>query len=150
MRLIPFFALAMLMLSGCERVRVRGQDYPDGKPKSREGFVILNGDTLPHGLKTTWYPNGIRESVESYVDGFLQGYSLHWHPNGRLKAIERYAYGELNGQAKYWDEAGNLIGCSDEKSGDCLVASFLDPEPERLVAGPDTVVAGPEGASSAR
>jgi hypothetical protein len=147
MRLIPLSVVAMLLLSACEPARIRDQSYADGTPKSREGFVILRGDTLTHGLRTTWYPNGVRASVESYAYGYLQGYSLHWHPNGRLSAVERYAYGDPDGQAKYWDEEGRLIGCSDETARDCLMASFLDPDPERLAVRPDVDGPGPESLS---
>ncbi|MBW8890010.1 MAG: hypothetical protein JF616_19820 [Fibrobacteres bacterium] len=139
--LIPFSALALLILAGCERVRIREHAYPDGTPKSREGFVIRHGDTLPQGLRTTWYPNGQRESVEAYVDGYLQGYSLHWNPNGRLRSVERFSDGERDGQAKFWDEDGGLVACYDCKARDCLLASSRNPEPERLVARP----VGPNG-----
>ena len=142
MTLIPFSALVILFLAGCERVRVRDQAFPDGTPKSRQGFVIHHGDSLPHGLRTSWYPNGKRESVEAYVDGYLQGYSLHWYANGRLRSVEHFSDGERDGQAKYWDEAGSLVGCYDSKAGDCLLATSPNPEPERLVARPG----GPSGA----
>jgi hypothetical protein len=145
MRLIPFTALAILFLAGCERVRVRDQAYPDGTPKSREGLVVRHGDTLLHGLRTSWYPNGKRESVEAYVDGYLQGYSLHWHPNGRLRSAEHFWNGEPDGQAKFWDEDGSLVACYDGKARDCLLASYRNPEPERLVARPGSPAgAGPE------
>jgi len=137
MRLIPISALAILMLAGCERIRIREQAYPDGTPRSREGFVIRLGDTLPHGLRTSWYPDGQRESVEAYVDGYLQGYSLRWHPNGRLRSVEHFSDGERDGQAKYWDEDGSLVGCYDGKARDCLLACSRGPEPERLVSRPD-------------
>ncbi len=129
-------------LAGCERIRIREQAYPDGAPKAREGIVIRHGDTLPHGLRTTCYPGGRRESAEAYVDGYLQGYALRWHPNGRLRSVEHFSDGERDGQAKYWDEDGSLAGCYDGNARDCLLACSRDPEPERLVSRPDG--AGPE------
>lgn len=144
MKLIPLSALALLILSGCERIRVRESAYPDGTPKAREGFVIRHGDTLPHGLRTSWYPDGRRESVEAYVDGYLQGYVLRWHPNGRLRSVEHFTDGERDGRAKYWDEDGRLVGCYDGKARDCLASAFPDGEPERMAARPGRGDAGPE------
>lgn len=133
MRYSPFVVLAILFLCGCERVRVRGNAYSNGTPEASEGFVIRQGDTLRQGLRITWYPDGRRESAESYVDGYLQGYVLHWYPNGRLKSVEHYAQGEGDGQAKFWDADGSLEACYDSHARDCLLAASGDSDPERWV-----------------
>ena len=136
MRYFPCAALAVLFLFGCERVRVREEEYPGGAPKASEGFVIRQGDTLRQGLRIAWYPDGRLESAEAYVHGYLQGYVLQWHPNGRLKSVEHYANGESDGQAKYWDADGTLEACYDSHARDCLLAASGDSNPERWVARP--------------
>lgn len=129
-------ALSALLFLACERIHTRQEAYPDGSPKSSEGFVDRHGARLRQGLRTTCYPGGQRASVEAYADGYLQGYVLRWHPNGRLRSVEHFADGERDGQAQYWDEGGTPIGCYDAKAGDCLARMPGAGDPDRLAAHP--------------
>lgn len=138
--LIPalILALAGLGLAGCRRVETGEETYPGGGPKTRFAFVRnANGDTVRHGPAITWYPGGQKESMETYVDGSLQGYVLRWYPDGRLESAEHFTDGVRDGQAKYWDAAGGLAACYDARAGDCLhAAAPRDPNPGRMAEGP--------------
>lgn len=116
-------ALAALCLGACRPTEQRREYYPDGRLKSQSSFARGLGDeSLRHGLQSAWYPDGAKESLEAYVEGYRQGYSIHWYPNGRLRSVEHFTDGERDGRAKYWDESGALAACYDGAAGDCLRA----------------------------
>lgn len=120
---------ASLSLAACVRTEVRETGYPDGIRKNRA--VYLRGsDNAPsggapvrHGVQLSWYPDGGRESMESFVAGYRQGYSFRWHPDGKPESVEHYADGVRVGQAKYWDAGGALVACIDESGRNCAAGS---------------------------
>ena len=64
-------------------------------------------------------PDGTKESMETYVAGYRQGYAFRWHANGRMKSVEHFTDGRRDGQAKFWDEAGRIIACFAPEGAGC-------------------------------
>jgi hypothetical protein len=98
---------------------------PPGNPveretKSLESFEVRHGDTLLHGLRTVWYPDGRPESSERFIHGRRQGYAIRWYAGGQMRSVEHYTDGEADGQVLYWNAQGNPVSCYDAESGDCL------------------------------
>ena len=135
----PLIAAAALLLglSACSKAQIREERYPSGALKSQAAFLRLSGDTeVRHGLRVEWYPSGRKSSLETWVHGYLQGYSMRWHPNGRMESVEHFTDGVRDGQSKVWDEAGNLIACTAHDAGDCRqdladAQSWQPPKAER-------------------
>jgi antitoxin component YwqK of YwqJK toxin-antitoxin module len=128
---------AALCLSACDRIQARQEFYPDGTRQSLENYEVRQGDTLLHGLRTVWYPDGKPESSERFIHGRRQGYAIRWDASGRMRSVEHYADGEADGQAMYWDPQGNLATCYDAEYGDCLrTAAASARETDRLAARP--------------
>lgn len=120
-------ALCVAALSACSQTQIREERYQDGIMKSQAVFVRRTGDALiRHGIQMAWYPTGGKESMETFVDGYRQGYAFRWHANGRMKSIEHYTDGMRDGQAKFWDEAGNVVACFTPDAADCMRASAAD------------------------
>lgn len=113
-----FFCICFCACSGTE---VRETAYPDGVRKSRTVLLRGSGQSpVRHGVQISWYPDGGRESMESFVNGYRQGYAFRWHPDGKPESVEHFADGIRSGQAKYWDATGALVGCVNESGRDCL------------------------------
>jgi antitoxin component YwqK of YwqJK toxin-antitoxin module len=144
MRILARSALAaaaafclLFCLLACDRVQEREEYYPDGTRKSLENYEVREGDTLLHGLRTVWYPDGKPESSERFIHGRRQGYAIRWHENGQMRSVEHYTDGEADGQAMSWDGQGGLLSCYDAESGDCLrTAGGTARGTERLAARP--------------
>lgn len=120
---------AALSLAACVRTEVRETPYADGIRKNRAVYLRgsdktpAGGAPVRHGVQLSWYPDGGRESMESFVAGYRQGYSFRWHPDGRPESVEHYVDGIRVGQAKYWDMNGALVACIDESGRDCAAGS---------------------------
>jgi hypothetical protein len=111
---------ASLSLGACVRTEVFEWEYADGVRKTRAVYLSGSGGSpVRHGVQLSWYPDGGRESMESFVSGYRQGYSFRWHPDGSPESVEHYADGVRVGQAKYWDVRGALVACIDESGRDC-------------------------------
>lgn len=128
---------AALCLLACDRAQVREGYYPDGTRHWLENYEVRQGDTLLHGLRTVWYPDGTPESSERFLHGNRQGYAIQWHASGQMRSVEHYVDGEADGQAMYWDGMGNLVSCFDAEAADCSrTAAVTARETDRLAARP--------------
>jgi hypothetical protein len=65
-----------------------------------------NGD-VPYGKCITWYENGGKESVKSYVDGMLNDTVQKWYENGRPSSLIFYKRNVPDGIYKTWFESGS-------------------------------------------
>jgi antitoxin component YwqK of YwqJK toxin-antitoxin module len=62
---------------------------------------------LPHGTKTTWYPNEKLKSTVEFSDGIKNGPFVYYWQNGKLKEKGNYINGELDGLHEAYYENGN-------------------------------------------
>jgi hypothetical protein len=119
--------LAATVLCACSETQVREERYLDGARKSRAVFMRKPDDALRrHGVQMTWYPSGERESMETYVDGYQQGYAIRWYPGGAMKSVEHYTDGMKDGKARFWDEDGRMIACYDADGLECTGSASAD------------------------
>ncbi len=137
-RVLVSVIFAGLGLMACSQTQVREEFYPDGARKSQAMFTRKSDNAcLRHGVQSTWYPGGERESMESYVNGYREGYAFRWHPNGKLKSLEHFTDGIRDGQAKFWDGEGRLVACFNPDAEDCLRPSAGESEgPSQLASRP--------------
>jgi hypothetical protein len=129
-RAIPAFSV--LALAACRAPEVREERHPDGKIKSSSFHLAREAGEVLHGARQTWHPSGARASLDVYVYGYLQGYSLRWDEGGRLRSLVRYVDGLPDGEARSWDARGNLVLCRTAGGGDCLAE-------DGRAAGPESV-----------
>ena len=124
-------------LSACSRSEFREERYVNGSLKSKDAFMIAADHALiRHGIQLAWYPEGGKESMETYVIGYRQGYSFRWYPNGRMKSVEHFTDGRRDGQAKFWDEAGRITACFTPEGADCTRALAAEASASRLALTP--------------
>ena len=76
-----------------ELTDVRGEDFPDGRPKSR---ITFRGDD-PHGLAQEWWPNGRLHWEVTYRNGKRHGTLRMWYETGQLESIREYVDGKKHG-----------------------------------------------------
>ena len=98
--LAAFSSLASL--TACVGTQVSETEYADGVRKTRAVYLSGTGGALDggapvrHGVQLSWYPDGGRESMESFIAGSRQGYSFRWHPDGSPESVEHYVDGARN------------------------------------------------------
>lgn len=138
-RIAALAALASWNLSACDGLPIRATSYPEGGRRMLATYEVVHGDSVLHGLRTVWYPDGTPESSERYVHGRRQGYAIEWHANGQMRSVQHYTDGEPDGQAMYWNAQGTLTSCYDAESGDCLRTAGAAPGTSR---GMDRLAAG--------
>ena len=109
---------AALAMGACSRLETIEEHYADGLPKSRSTYMHMSDDALlPNGVQLTWYPDGVKESMTTYVNGYRQGYAFRWHADGRVQSLEHYTNGLRDGHVLHWDDAGNLLACLNAEEG---------------------------------
>ena len=79
--------------------------FPDGKPRW-QGY---KKEGINHGRYTLWYDNGRKRMEGTYENGKKQGLSTSWHPNGAKWQHQLHVAGQPKGTWKTWDPKGNLI-----------------------------------------
>lgn len=79
--------------------------FPDGKPRW-QGY---KKEGINHGKYTMWYENGRKRMEGSYENGQKHGRSISWHPNGARWQHKFYDFGEPKGTWSTWDNQGNLL-----------------------------------------
>jgi antitoxin component YwqK of YwqJK toxin-antitoxin module len=108
----------LVFITACSGDFVREERYGDGSLKTRSAFIRKSdGALLRHGVRMAWYPSGEKESMETYINGYRQGYSFRWHRNGKLKSLERYTGGIRDDKADILDEAGALAAIRNPDGG---------------------------------
>lgn len=80
---------------------------------TRENY--LDGEL--HGLKTTYYPNGIIAEEIAYENGKKQGVNNYYSPANVLLKKLIYTNDQLHGPAKHYDASGQLIIDGQYKDG---------------------------------
>ena len=137
--LLPAAAVALLIgFSSCTGTQIREERYGDGSRKSQASFARKSDNAyLRHGVQIEWHPSGKKAAMETYVNGYRQGYAFLWHDNGKLKSLVHYTDGIQDGQSKYWDGNGNLVACFSRDAEDCLLPVALENHaPNRLAVKP--------------
>jgi antitoxin component YwqK of YwqJK toxin-antitoxin module len=75
------------------------------------------GKDQKHGLCTTWYKNGQKETEGQYVNDVPVGHVTWWHENGQ-KAVEgQYANGDRIGSWTWWHQNGQKAVSGDFVKG---------------------------------
>lgn len=69
--------------------------YKDGSPKKIGNAKNIIPFVVYEGEVTNFYTNGVKASVENYVNNQLIGNSFYFHPNGKLKEQRFYFKNEL-------------------------------------------------------
>lgn len=99
--------------------------WPNGKPKLEH--IQLKGDTIKvinydsdgliksqgkmlgetrEGRWYTYYPNGIKWSLNSFEGGIKHGEYKTWHRNGQLNISGHYTMGATTGKWMFYDSTG--------------------------------------------
>ncbi len=73
-----------------------------------------------HGRWTTFFPSGGKSAEEDYLDGVLQGPSVHWHEGGGVKERGSHRDGKRHGTWETFDEAGRRTAETEYEEGKIL------------------------------
>jgi len=135
----------LLVLSACERIETRTENYPDGALKARWEVTVSkegehkNGvseefwenkrpksivnflDDKEHGVYRAYHVNGKMEAEIFFIEGNMHGDFKEWYDNGNKKRFADYKEGKLHGKLKTWDSSGNLVAAATFKDGSCTV-----------------------------
>ena len=79
--------------------------------------------------QVSYYGNGQRRSLRTYVDGQPHGDAEEWHPDGTPAARGRYEHGLRAGEWSFWLEGGAL---DHERSGLYVEGRRVGPAGDRL------------------
>ena len=110
-----------------QRLAKKIETHPNGQTKSEGTYLFARevlktnydwwngtvtttaqkeGKDQKHGLCTTWYKNGQKETEGQYVNDLPVGHFTWWHSNGQ-KAVEgQYASGDRVGSWTWWHQNG--------------------------------------------
>ena len=96
--------------------------FPDGKPRWQGN----KKEGLNHGKFTMWYENGRKRMEGIYDNGQKHGRSMSWHPNGTKWQHKFYHLGQPRGTWITWDARGNLLSKEihekpSEENGSALI-----------------------------
>jgi hypothetical protein len=70
---------------------------------------VYGDDSLPTGLWTTYWQNGLKQSEGRYQSGKKSGKWMHWHDNGQVSQQGNYTDGLKNGFWQYWEQDGSFM-----------------------------------------
>jgi antitoxin component YwqK of YwqJK toxin-antitoxin module len=102
---------ACLAAVSCTKVRIREAWYGNGAVRTTSQFIgEADSAAILHGAQISWYPDGKKEAMDIYVNGYQQGYAYRWYPDGGLKSVEHFTDGASDGQTRRWEESGALAG----------------------------------------
>lgn len=81
------------------------------------GLRKLGGDKVRHGVWTTYYENGNKESEAEYREGLLHGTERHWSKNGQIISEVNSRFGKRHGEFKRWTADGTLAFAGSYDNG---------------------------------
>jgi antitoxin component YwqK of YwqJK toxin-antitoxin module len=96
-----FFLFIVYLASSCERKEIH-ETYGNGNLKR----VCRLSNGLRNGLCTSYYENGSKASVNTYVNDTLHGNSVYFHRNGTLNCEVHFEHGQKSGVVHYYDSLG--------------------------------------------
>lgn len=106
-----------------ERISLKGDTievisyYENYKIHTRGLVVNRNGADVKVGSWDTFYPNGLKWSLNSFSSGITDGKYQTWHPNGTIKIIGHYSNGIETGVWKFLDSTGVVVKEFDATPG---------------------------------
>lgn len=137
-KLVLSLFIILTIVVSCNRVKTTPEikeTYADGKPKvvmeytaNEHGEKKLHKEThyFPgekkyiegeyddaserHGVWTSWYENGQKNSQVKYSDGKEDGDYDVWHPNGKHYIKGHYKMGDRVGVWTFYDTLGQVTG----------------------------------------
>lgn len=80
--------------------------------KYPNGTLQVKGEVLQgkrHGIWTTWRPNGMKWSENTYNLGVLEGKTVSYYENGQVHYIGYYKNDEKEGKWIFFNEEGEQI-----------------------------------------
>ena len=128
-----FYLLMIVALISCQPKEYwrETDQFPTGKPRIMQRYVIDNGDTVITGLKVlyengnvfqegdvkdnekhgvwkSYYEDGKPWSETRFKDGLADGPSKTWYKNGQLRYTGYFKAGEKSGTWMWYDVNGKL------------------------------------------
>lgn len=97
------------MAATSQPVQTEEQRSDDGRLRlQRSYYVDKNGQKVPHGPETTWFPNGQRACLVSYRDGKLEGLLTEWSASGQKLREGLFLDNKETGLWQGWQPSGEL------------------------------------------
>ena len=106
-----------------ERISLKGDTiecisyYENFKIHTRGMVINRNGSDVKIGRWDTFYPNGLKWSLNSFSSGITDGKYQTWHPNGTINIIGHYSNGVETGVWKFLDSTGVVVKEFDATPG---------------------------------
>ncbi len=83
--------------------------YPNGQKQTQGEFR----NDVPVGKFIWWHENGQRQAQGEYVNGTQQGTWITWYSNGQRESKTEYQQGDRVGQTLRWKADGTLVDIQD-------------------------------------
>jgi len=106
-----------------ERVYLKGDTvevisyYDNFKIQTRGKVVNRDGSDLKIGCWDTFYPDGMKWSLNYFSNGVNDGKYQTWHPNGVVKILGHYSHGFETGVWQFSDTTGVVVREFDATPG---------------------------------
>jgi antitoxin component YwqK of YwqJK toxin-antitoxin module len=98
-----------------ERVYLKGDTveilsyYDNFKIQTRGRVVNIDGSDLKIGCWDTFYPDGMKWSLNCFSNGVTDGKYQTWHPNGAVNILGHYSQGIKTGVWQFSDSTGVVV-----------------------------------------
>lgn len=137
------FVSVFFVLTACDRIEIRKEEYPNGALKARWEVTVSSGeeskngvseefwdnkrpksivnfvDDKEHGVYRAYHKNGKMEAEIYFLNGAMDGDYKEWYDNGNKKRFAKYDEGKLDGKVKTWDVNENLVASAKFSDGNC-------------------------------
>jgi len=65
-----------------------------------------------HGVRTTWWENGLMQGEETWVHGVMQGRSTTWYESGAVESLTNFVNGQFDGICRTFTLTGAPLSVS--------------------------------------
>ena len=79
--------------------------------------ILRDSQEVKHGTWESYYPNGRRWSLNTFVEGVENGIYKTWHPNGNLNISGHYSMGSSTGVWTFFNGEGVIVKTFDATPG---------------------------------
>ena len=108
-----------------EQYGIHGTYFSSPQPNAKtnylreRGYVLRKwgGGKVRHGIWTTYYEGGEKETEAEYREGLLHGVERRWTRQGKLTSEYSFRFGRRHGEFTVWDHFGSPATQGEYKGG---------------------------------
>ena len=93
------------------------QYHEDFKLHMKGKVFLRDVEDVKHGTWESYYPNGRKWSLNTFIEGVENGIYKTWHSNGNLNISGHYSMGSSTGIWTFYNGEGDIIKTFDATPG---------------------------------